>query len=299
MPLLSRTAQLWLAFATVYLVWGSTYLAIRIGVKDLPAILFAGVRFDLAGILLLAYALARGLALPRSARDWGTIILTALLMLVGANGLVTWAEQWVESNQAALIVATSALWMAGFGMLGLRGEAVGRITLAGLLLGFLGVALLVGSGMQLGMAPAWAYLALLVSPVLWAAGSIYSRRHPTRCAPLMAAALQMCVTGVVQTTLGLSLGEAARWNWAPDALWALAYLVVFGSCIAYGAYFWLVYQVTPASLGTYAYVNPLVAILLGWLLLGEQLSAVQMIGTVIILAGVMIVTLAPRPSVKP
>jgi drug/metabolite transporter (DMT)-like permease len=295
---LSRTTQLWLAFATVYLVWGSTYLAIRVGVQDLPAILFAGVRFDLAGILMLIYARWRGLALPRSARDWGTIVLTALLMLVGANGLVTWAEQWVESNQAALIVATSALWMAGFGALGLHGETPGRAALVGLALGFLGVALLVGSGMQLHAAPSFAYLALLVSPVLWAAGSIYSRRHPTTCAPLMAAALQMCVTGVVQTSLGLSLGEAARWNWAPDALWALAYLVVFGSCIAYGAYFWLVYQVTPASLGTYAYVNPLVAVLLGWLLLGERLSGVQMIGTIIILAGVMIVTLAPRPVAR-
>lgn len=294
----SRNAQILLALAVVYLVWGSTYLAIRIGVQDMPPVLFAGVRFLIAGALMLAYAWLRGARLPTAWADWRNIIITALLMLVGANGLVTWSEVWVESNQAALIVATSALWMVGFGSLGARGESFNRGTLAGLLLGFAGVAVLVGGGIRLQTAPLMAYVALMISPVLWAAGSIYSRRNPVGCAPVMTAALQMCVTGVVQTALGLALGEGARWQTTPESLAALAYLIVFGSCIAYGAYFWLVHEISPALLGTYAYVNPAVAVLLGWLLLDERLSPVQMAGTVVILAAVIWVTLASRSGAR-
>ena len=290
----SRT-QILLAFLTVYLVWGSTYLAIRIAVLELPAVLMAGFRFAIAGGLMLAYAFWRGGTLPRSWPEWRTILITALLMLTGANGLVTWSEQWVESNQAALIVATQALWMAWMGTLGLRGERLPRPMIAGLLLGFIGVAVLVGAGLELRSAPWFAYAALLCAPVLWGAGSVYARRHPLSIAPMMTVALQMCVTGVVQTSLGLALGDAERWNWqAHDALLAVAYLVVFGSCIAYGAYYWLVHQVTPALLGTYAYVNPAVAVLLGWWLLDEHLQPLQWVGTAVIMASVVWVTLAAR-----
>jgi drug/metabolite transporter (DMT)-like permease len=283
-----------LAFATVYLVWGSTYLAIRIGVNDAPAILFAGLRFLLAAPIMLVYAWFRGARLPRSWRDWGIIIATALLMLVGANGLVTWSEQWVDSNQAALIVATSALWMAWFGTWGARGERLPPLTFAGLLMGFAGVAVLVGAGLQLQQAPWPAYAALLLSPVLWAAGSVVSRRYPTTSAPLMTAALQMLVTGVVMTTLGVLHGDVARWHPGASALGALIYLAVLGSCVAYGAYYWLVHEVTPAQLGTYAYVNPAVAVLLGWWVLGEALHSTQMLGTAIVLVSVILVTVASR-----
>lgn len=288
----SRPARLIAAFATVYLVWGSTYLAIRVGVQDLPAVLFAGVRFDIAGPLMLMYAFARGGVLPKQLRDWRTIAFTSLLMLCGANGMVTWSEQWVESNQAALIVATSALWMAWLGTLGGRGESLNRLTLVGLFLGFAGVAVLVGSGLQMRAAPLGAYVALLLSPVLWAAGSIYSRRNPVSGSSLMTAALQMCIAGVVMTTLGLALGEGPRWHWSGQSFWVLMYLAVFGSCLAYGAYYWLVHEVTPAQLGTYAYVNPAVAVLLGWWLLDEHLTSMQVAGTAVILLGVLIVTWA-------
>ena len=291
-----RPAQILLAFAVVYLVWGSTYLAIRIGVQELPAVLFAGARFLIAAPLMLAYAWWRGARLPRARGDWIAIAATSTMMLVGANGLVTWSEQWVESNQAALIVATSALWMAWFGTWGRGGERPGNWTIVGLLMGFGGVVVLVGAGLSLQAAPVVAYVALLISPMLWAAGSIYSRRRPVGCAPAMTAALQMLFTGIVMTALGLALGEAPRWHWSVDGIAALLYLAVFGSCIAYGAYFWLVHQVTPSQLGTYAYVNPAVAVLLGWLILDEHLSRSQLLGTAIILAGVVIVTWASRPQ---
>ncbi|MEQ1439424.1 EamA family transporter [Fontimonas sp. SYSU GA230001] len=290
----ARSLQLVAAFATVYLVWGSTYLAIRVGVADLPPVLFAGVRFLIAAPLMLVYAWWRGARLPRSAHDWAIIGLTALMMLVGANGLVTWAETWVESNQTALIVATSALWMAWFGTWGASGERFSALTLAGLLLGFGGVALLVGAGLTRQLAPWYAYAALLLSPVLWAGGSVLSRRNPLGCAPLMVAALQMLITGVIMTALGLALGDAARWQPTFPSLSALVYLALFGSCLAYGAYFWLVHEVTPAQLGTYAYVNPAIAALLGWWLLDEHMQPAQVLGTLIVLAGVALVTVAAR-----
>lgn len=294
----SRTAQIVLAFAIVYVVWGSTYLAIRIGVEVLPPALFAGVRFLIAGLLMLLYAWWRGAQFPRAARDWRNITVTSLLMLAGANGLVTWSEQWIESNQAALIIATSALWLSWMGTWGPQGERLNALTILGLALGFGGVAVLVHSGLSLKSAPYLAYAGLILSPVLWAAGSVWSRRAPVGCPPAMTAALQMLIAGVVLSTLGVALGEPARWVWERDSLLALAYLILFGSCLGYGAYFWLVHQVPPARLGTYAYVNPAVAVLLGWWLLDEHLNATQVLGTVVILAGVVLVTLAARQPAR-
>jgi len=290
----SRTVQLVAAFAAVYLVWGSTYLAIRIGVLAVPPGLFNGARFTIAGLLMLAYAFARGAKLPATARDWRSVIVTGLFMLVGGNGLVTWSEQWIPSNQAALMIAASALWLAWMGTLGKKGERLGAATIAGLLLGFGGVAVLVSSGLTTHAGPPLAYAALLVSPLCWAGGSVYAKRSPARCVPAMTAALQMLAAGLVFTVLGLMGGEPSRWNWDRDAMLALAYLILFGSCVAYGAYFWLVHEVSPALLGTYAYVNPAIAVVLGWVMLGERLTPSQLAGTVIILAGVVIVTLASR-----
>ncbi len=289
-----------LALLTVYVIWGSTYLAIRFGVAVTPPYLFASTRFVAAGLILLLYARATGLTLPTTRADWKVITITAVLLLVGANGLVTWSEQWVESNQAALMVATSALWMAGFGTLGARGERQSLLTWAGLLVGFLGVAVLVGEGLLHKSAPTGAYVALVISPIFWAAGSIYGRRNPQQCAPLMTAALQMLIAGVLMAGVGFATGEHERWRWTAQSWGAWAYLTVLGSCIAYGAYYWLVHNVTPALLGTYAYVNPAIAVLLGAWLGAEHLSGMQMIGTGVILGGVIAVTLGQRmPMRKP
>ncbi|MGQ0622661.1 MAG: EamA family transporter [Panacagrimonas sp.] len=279
------------AFATLYLVWGSTYLAIRIVVERLPPFYSAGIRFTIAGALMLGWAWLSGHRLPTSRRDWLTLSVTGIMMLVGANGMVTWAEQWVESNQAALIVATSALWLAWLGTLGAQGQGLARWTVVGLLSGFLGVAVLVGDGLRFAHAPWTAYAALLISAFFWSLGSILSKRRPVACGALMSAAVQTLVAAVVLTIGGLALGEADEWVWEARPLLALAYLVVVGSCIGYGCFLWLVHQVTPAQLGTYAYVNPAVAVLLGWWLLDEQLTGMQIVGTLIILASVILVTL--------
>ena len=161
------------------------------GVLALPPALFAGLRFLIAGSLMLAFSWLRGGRLPVKRADYASLAIAALLMLVGGNGLVTFSEQWIESNQAALIVATSALWIAWMGTWGGQGEGLRRSTVAGLLLGFGGVAVLVGSGLSLHAAPLPAYLALGAAPLLWAAGTIRSRRHPVACSPAMSAALQI------------------------------------------------------------------------------------------------------------
>ena len=255
------------------------------------------MRFLIAGALMFGYAWLRGGRLPAARGDYANLAVVSLLMLVGGNGLVTWSEQWIESNQAALIVATSALWIAWIGTWGAQGEGLTRWTVLGLLLGFGGVAVLVGAGLSLRSGPPLAYLTLSLAPVLWAIGTIRSRRKPVSCTPAMNAALQMLVAGVVLTALGLALGEPARWVWSRDALFALGYLAVLGSCLAFGAYVWLVHEVTPARLGTYAYVNPAVAVVLGWWILDERLTPVQVLGTAVILASVVLVTWASRRPV--
>lgn len=292
----TQRTKLILAFAIVYIVWGSTYLAIRIGVNEAPPILLAGVRFAVAAPLMLAYAFWRGDRLPRAGRDWLVIAGTAVLMLVGGNGLVTWAEQWVASGQTALIVASSALWIAWFGSLGRRGSSLSSATLLSLLLGFGGVALLVGDGLSVSSAPWTAYLALVISPIAWAAGSILSLRYPLSCGAIMGAALQSSIGALVLMSAGLLHGDAQRWQWTSGVVGAVLYLAVFGSLIAYNAYYWLVHAAKPAQLSTYAYVNPAVAVLLGSLLLGERLSSMQLAGMAVILLSVLAVNLSARRS---
>ena len=287
----ARSIQLFLAFAAVYLIWGSTYLAIRIVVEALPPASSAGVRFLIAGLTMVVVGLLTGASLPRRWSDWRSTIFVGTLMLVFGNGLVTWSELWVPSNQAALIVATSALWMGWMGTLGSKGEKLGAMRLIGLLVGFAGVIVLVGEGIGGGLAPWTAYAALMLAPIAWAVGSVVSKRSPVSIKPVMAAGLQMLVAGVLRSAIGLLAGEAGRWTWAPRSLWALAYLIVFGSCVAYGAFYWLVHEVSPVVLGTYAYVNPAIAVLLGWWILDERLGRDQIIGTGIILVGVLLVTL--------
>lgn len=283
------------SFSAVYIIWGSTYLAIRVGVQQLPPALFAGTRFMVAGTLLVLYARWRGQKFPTHWHEWRTTAITGLFMLVGANGLLVWGEQWVPSNQAALIVATTALWLAGFGTLGSHGQKLAPRATLGLAVGFFGAAMLLLPDTGFTPVHPWAQLAILTASPAWAAGSMYAKRSRLATPPLMVAALQSLFAGIVFCGFGLSAGEAARWSWSPPAMAALAYLIVFGSCFAYAAYIWLLHEVSPAALGTYAYINPLVAVALGWLLLQETLSAKQLAGTVVILLGVMLVSIS-RPK---
>lgn len=285
-----------LAFAIVYLVWGSTYLAIRVGVQTLPPALFAGTRFVAAGVLLVLYARLIGQRLPTSTSEWKTIAIVGILLLVGGNGLVVWGSQWIPSNQAALIVATVALWIAGLGTLGAQGQALSRQALLGLAIGLLGVAVLLRPSAAISWSILWAQASVLGASVLWACGTIYAKRKRPQTPPLMSAGLQSLVAGSVLCGLGGSLGEAQLWQWSGTSVAVLGYLVAFGA-IAFAAYVWLVHEVTPAALGTYAYVNPAIAVVLGWWLLDERLNSAQLIGMATILVGVVLVSTARPPEI--
>jgi drug/metabolite transporter (DMT)-like permease len=286
------------AFAIVYVVWGSTYLAIRIAVQDIPPGLLAGVRFILAGLALGALALGRGQSLPATRQDWGVAAVLAVAFIVLGNGIVTWAEQWVPSNQAALIIASSALFTAWFGTFGRRGVPLGGATRLGLFAGLGGTALMVWPQGAVEEVPGgdllWPKIAIVLSTLAWSWGVMYSRNATVTAKPLMFIACQMLVGGSILAVIGLATGEVVRWRWTLAGIGGLLYLTVFGSCIAYATYMWLLQQTTPARLGTVAYVNPAIATLLGWWILDESLSGLQLAGMAVIIASVTWVTVTAR-----
>ncbi len=279
------------AFFIAYTVWGSTYLAIRIAVHDLPPGLLAGVRFILAGLILGAAALLRGQPWPRAAKDWRAASVMGVLLVVIGNGFVTWAEQWVPSNQAAVIIASGAFWTAWLGTFGPRGVPLSGQARLGLLIGFAGVLLMVWPEGKLDTGIFLGQVAIVIAPIAWAAGTAYARHQDLGVSPLMFAAMQMLAGGLMLTVAGLAAGETARWTWTPAGLGALAYLTLFGSCLAYGTYVWLIGQTTPARLGTIAYVNPVIATFLGWWILNETLTPAQLAGAGVIVLGVILVSL--------
>lgn len=292
---LSTAVKVSLAFAIVYIVWGSTYLGIRIAVHDLPPGLMAGVRFVLAGLILLLAGKAMGKPGPRTRHDWISSLIMAVALVLLGNGLVTWGEQWVESNQAALLITTGAIWTTWFGTFGAKAQSVSGREKVGIAIGLVGAALLLWPKAGLQMDYLAGQLAILGAPIAWSIGTIYSRTYPTQMPPLMFAGLQMLLGGILLLLYGLMAGELPRWQWTFNGIAALLYLTVFGSCLAYGTYVWLIQHTTPARLGTIAYINPVVAVVLGWLVLGETLTGPRLFGAVIILAGVtMISWRAPR-----
>lgn len=291
------------AFAVVYLVWGSTYLFIRIGVVDIAPPVLAGLRFVAAGIALAIIGFARGDALPRG-RDWVTLAVLALGLVVIGNGVVTWAEQWVPSGETAFIVTGSALFMAVFGIFGPRGESLRPITVLGLAFGFTGTALMLLPRIAGLHGPLFPALALVGSSCAWAAAAMYARAVGVRSSPLIFTGLQMLAGGLVLLLIATATGGFARTHWSARGIGALAYLTVFGSGIAYATYNWLIHRARPAQLGTTAYVNPAVALLLGWSVLGEVLPPVAFAGVGVMLIGVILVNLRPRappprPLIKP
>jgi drug/metabolite transporter (DMT)-like permease len=287
-----------LAFATVYLVWGSTYLAIRVAVETMPPFLLAGVRFLIAGALMLGWLRLRGMVLP-DARRWFHSAIAGSLMLLGGNGLVVWAEQTVSSSLAALLVALTPVWFALLDWSHPAGKRPATYTVFGILIGFGGVALLVSgnkSGVPVSQNP-WGVAALVSAGFFWAAGSLWSRYNGKSDSPWMNAALQMICGGAALLLLSLVRGEPQHFNFSrasTESLLALLYLIVFGSWIGFSAYVWLLKVSTPARVTTYAYVNPVVAVVLGCLVLGEPLGVRTLWAAAIILVGVIITTLPKR-----
>ena len=278
-----------LAFFIVYVVWGSTYLAIRIGVADLPPALLAGARNTLAGVLLMLIAWQRTGMAPWRSPDWKIAVPVGLSMIALANGFTTWGEDWVPSNQAALISVCSALFTAWFGTFGVHGHPLSLRAKVGLGTGFVGALLLLMPGHGFSFEHLGAQLLIFIATIAWAGGAMWGRHKRPTTPPLMLAYMQMLTGGVTLLIVGFATGEASQWQWTEKGVGSVLYLAIFGSCLAYTTYIWLVRQVTPDKLSTIAYVNPLVAVILGWLVLGETLNWAQWTGTIVLLGGVVLI----------
>jgi drug/metabolite transporter (DMT)-like permease len=282
-------ATIQLAFGVLYIVWGVSYAANRIMALALPPLLAAGVRFALAGTWLTVIACTRGRALPRRPRDWLSVAAAAIFGVLLANGLSVLALRYIPSNQAALINASSAFWIAWFGMYGRRASPVSMRTWTGLVVGFAGVAVLLSAhGFAAGAHVGW-QLTILAATLCWALATTVIRESQTECDPLIFTASYLLVGGALLAGTGLAMGDAARWVWSLPGLAAILFLAVFSSTFGFLAYTYLLVHETPSRIGTYAYVNPLVAVLTGWLVLDERLDSLQLIGSVIIFAGVILV----------
>ena len=283
-----------LSFFAVWFIWGSTYLAIRFAIDTLPPWMMAGMRFLSAGAILYAWCRWRGAPRPTNA-EWRTAAIVGLLLPAAGNGTVVWSEGHAPSGIVALLVATVPLWM-----LVLRwraGDVPSRaVDWAGVALGLTGVALLVSNGATAGGVSPLVLAVMLAGTFSWAFGSLWSRAQPAPRAPLLAAAMEMLVGGTVLMVAGALSGEPAQLAAAHvsvRSMVSLAYLSIFGSLLAFSAYKYLLAEVTPAQVGTYAFVNPVVAVLLGWTFAGEPLGARTVAAMSVIVAAVVLITFAP------
>jgi drug/metabolite transporter (DMT)-like permease len=300
-PRPARLPHLVAGFAVVYLVWGSTFLGIKFAVETIPPFLMAACRFLASGAILYAFLRLRGVAAP-TARQWRFGAWTGALLLLGGNGLVTWGMQTVPSGKSALIIATTPLWMVLLEWLLYRGERPSLRVWFGLAAGFAGAALLVHPAGDVSGGTIAGFVALLAAPVCWSAGSLESRRLRPSEDPILTSAMQMLAGGGLMLITGSVLGE---WSVLMDravstwSLLALAYLTVFGGIIAFTTYAWLLRVASPTAVSTYAYVNPLVAVLLGWLVVDERLDARVAVAGVLILGAVLLITLRPKKGETP
>ena len=277
------------ALLSLYVIWGSTYFAMRVALESLPPYLMAALRFSLAGAVLFLVLRVRGAAWPK-AREWLAAAAVGTLLLVMGNGLVALAERSVDSGSAATIVSTMPLWMAAIGWL--WGERPKARELLGLAFGFAGILVLNGGGsISLRGFDGWA---ILIAPIAWAVGSLWSRRLPMPKG-LMSAACQMLLAGGFMFLIALARGERLSQPVSPAALAALGYLIAFGSLIAFSAYAFLLRATRPLIASSYAYVNPLVALVIGAALGGERLSARKLAACTLTVIGVLVVTLSRQP----
>jgi drug/metabolite transporter (DMT)-like permease len=294
-----------LAFTIIYLVWGSTFLAIRVGVREVPPLLLAGMRFSAAGIVLYGWMRARGTPSPTT-REWASASLLAVFIFVLDYGLLFWAETRVPSGIAAVMLATIPVFMTLAEIIFLRTQRLTtRLTLA-LVAGLGGVAVLVGRSVGLGHSsihssaidPVGAS-ALLLGAMSWSVAAILTRKMPLPESKVMSSGVQMLAGGILLTLTATMFGEFRGFRVQAVSLtaWlALAYLIIAGSVIGFTAYVWLIHHESPTKVGTYAYVNPVVAVLLGYFLGGEALGLRTVFGTLLVLVSVIVITTTPKES---
>jgi drug/metabolite transporter (DMT)-like permease len=303
-PQSKSTSKTLLAFAIIYLVWGSTYLAISIGVREVPPFLLAAIRFFTAGLVLFLWSLARGEASP-TARQWKSISLIAILIFVVDYGLLFWAEQRVPSGMAAIVTAIIPALMTISEILILKTQKLTIRLAASLFIGLLGVAILMSRTLNFGFAKigapidALGAIALIIASIGWAIASSLLRKLPLPASKVVSSASQMLAGGFFLFITAAALGEFHNFhpaNVSRQAWLSLLYLIIFGSIIAFTAYVWLIHHESPTKVSTYAYVNPVVAVLLGYFLAHEPLGLRTILGSALILASVIVITTTPKPA---
>lgn len=293
-------AKLLLAFGAVYFIWGSTYLAIRFAIETVPPFLVGGIRFLIAGVLMYAWLRARGAVRP-TRLEWRSAFMIGPLMMTGGNGGIVWAEQFVSSGVVALLVALVPLWMLLLAW-GRGGRRPSRREWFGVATGLVGVSMLVSTDGNLasgGVSPL-AALVMICSTLSWSVGSTIAREAPLPSSPLLASAMEMIAGGMGMVLIAMARGEFAQFalsavSWRSGL--SIAYLAGFGSIVAFSAYKWLLSRASPAAVGTYAFVNPVVAVGLGWVFAAETLGPRTLAAMVVIVGAVVAISLRPGHQV--
>jgi drug/metabolite transporter (DMT)-like permease len=290
-----------LSFGLVYLFWGSTYLAIMIAVRHFPPPVLGALRFLIAGALMLGWCAFTGKKISITRRDFVRLLLIGVLLLVGGNTVLAWAEKYINSGLAAMIVAVVPIWVAMIEAL-IGGDRLNRLGWGGLLLGIGGLFVLlwpdIATGSPIGRRDLFASLGLMLGSLSWAIGSVLSRRFKLSVEPFAATGWEMTLAGIVNALIASSIGDFHRADWTRPGWLAVGYLVTFGSLVGFTAYIWLLEHVPTPKVATYAYVNPVVAVFLGWLIGGEHIDRYMLLGMVVIVTAVILVTSSKLRSGK-
>lgn len=298
-------ALVWLALSSIYVIWGSTYLFIRVAIRTIPPFLMASIRFVIAGAVLYVWASRRrdGERSRPTWHQWRAATIVGGLLLLGGNGGVVWAEQKVAIGVVAIVIAMVPVWMAMFDRL-FYGQRLSRWVVVGLLLGFGGLVLLVG-GPGHARVDTLGLLAAIAASLSWATGSLYARKASLPSRPLVGTAMEMLAGGVLLGVAGAITGEVADFHpsaFSSESLWSVAYLIMIGSWIGFASYVWLLRAAPTSLVSTYAYVNPVIAVFLGWAFLDETLHARTLVAAAIIVAGVALIisarSRAPKPALE-
>ncbi len=286
----NTNVKAYLAWLTICVIWGTTYLAIKIGVTDLPPFLFAGFRWLIAGPLFFIFLYIKKYKLP-SFQDVKHLAVVGILLLGFGNGLVVVGEQWLPSGLTSLLITTLPFWIVVIESFVPQGPKVNIIVILGLLTGLVGVSVIFSENLT----DIWnssyfpGIISLLMAMVAWGSGTVYSKYNKVSVHPMMGASVQMIIAGILQIILGFSLGEWDKFYFTPESFYAFSYLAIIGSIFGYGSYMYAISHLPISFVSTYTYINPIIALTLGWFVLDEPLSIEILVGAVVIFAGVTLV----------
>ncbi len=290
----------YIAFALVSFFWGTTYLGIRIGVETIPPFWLAGLRQTSAGLIIIIYGLITGYKLP-AWKDYSKTIIPALLMIATGNGLVTWAEQEIESGLAAILCSMNPVWVMLISFIFLRTEKLHWKAVVGIMLGFVGILVIFANSLADFAKPEYllGILGIVLANVGWAAGTVYVSKVKTDIPPVFAAGWQMFTAGLVLTAISLFRENPFETKYTLEGVGALLYLTIFGSIVAYGAFLYMLKHLSPTVASAYAYINTVVAVLLGWLWLDEVITLNMALGTIVTIYGIYLVNSGKsKPATK-